>query len=305
MDIKVKKLYDISQIVVPEELTKWKVTDEQIEEELNKLTKLAATETEADTAEAGDCVALSCVEGTLNDRTVLLYPGLNLPGAEAAEQAVVGLAVGSEAVLELNGPQKLKVEKILRRVPAELTAELIKSQNVDGVATIDEYRQWYRDKAGMENREQALKQINSYYLETLAEKSEFDYDEAELNAWLDAQIQQQMAYMEQALGAEGIAAEGGFTDEDIAAMKQQGKLMPLKTAVEQYLCESNGFTFTADMFEDELKAAAEEMAGMPEMPGMPGVDEMLEQYRDMYVSQAYMTKAAELLAERAQNCLEV
>lgn len=291
MDIKVKQLYDISKIVVPQEMTKWKVTDDQIEEQLKTIAKLSAVETDGDVAAVDDCVVLSCEEGALAGRTVLLYPGLNLPGAEAAEQAVLGLSIGSELTVELNGEVKLKVEKILRRVPVAIDDELIKAQAIEGIATVDAYREWYRKKAGMENREQALKMIKSYYLDCLAEKSEFDYDHAELDAWVDEGIQQQIMYM-----AEVTGQPAEISEEEIAEMKRKGRLMPLRAVVEQEICQSQGFTFTQDMFEDEIKAMADEM---------PGMEDMLDDYRDMYVSNAYMDKASELLDECAQSCLEV
>lgn len=77
--------------------------------------------------------------------------------------------------------------------------------------------------------------------------------------------------------------------------------MHLRVAVEEEICKANGFTFTSDMFEDEIK----QMMDMPGMEDMPDMEAMLDDYRAMYVNQAYMEKASELLDEQAQSCLEV
>ena len=296
MEVKVKKMYDISDIAVPEELTKWKVSDEQVNERLAAIAKLAAAEREADSAEAGDCVVLSCTEGALKERTILLYPGLKLPGAEAAEEAVLGLSAGSELTVELNGREKLKVKKILRRTPVPVDDVLIKEQAIDGVGTVAEYCEWYRAEAGRDNREMALKQIKNYFLDTIVENSEFDYDKEEMDAVLEKQLAAQLAYEEQMTGR-----EEEFSEEERAEMKASGSMRFLRAAVEEEICKKNGFTFTRDMFEDEIR----EMMDMPGIEDMPGVEDMLDEYRDMYVSQAYMEKASELLDEQASSCLEV
>lgn len=290
MNIKVKKLYDIAKVVVPKEMTMWKVTDEEIQEQLKTLSMLSAEERDADTAETGDCVKCFCLSGGLKDRTVLIYPGKEIPGAEEAEQAVMGITVGTEFAVELNGEQELKVEKIIRRIPVVVDDALVQKQNIQGVSTVDEYCEWYRQTTGEINREQALKQIKIYYLEAMAEKSELEYDKAEMEIWVEGQVQQYVAEME------AMGQKEELSEEMLGQMKEQCAASRFGEAVAKAICEEQGIFFTADMFEDELKQMAEEM---------PGMEDMLDEYAQMYVGNAYTGKAIELLDEQAHTCPEV
>lgn len=284
MEVKVKKLYDVSKIVVPDEMKEWKTTDSQIQEQLEVLSRLSAKEENVSLVEKGDCVVLSCTEGALKDRTVLLYPGLNLPGAEKAEEAVIGLAAGSELVTELHGAVKLKIEKIVRRVPTAIDDALVQMQNIEGVTTVDAYRAWYKETTDEANKERVLKGINAYYIDMLAEQSEFEYDQTEIEQWIEEQIQ-----MQKACGEE-------IPEEMFEMMRAEGPRPLFREAVAKAICEAEGFTFTPDMFEDELKMLVEQM---------PEMEAMLDEYKEMYVQGAYMDKAMELLSEPAKKCLEV
>lgn len=291
MDIKVKKLYDVSQVVVPEEMTKWKVTDTQVEEQLEVLRRLTAVETEAETVEKGDCVCCSCSAGALKGRTVLIYPGMNLPGAEAAEEAVLSAKPGSEFTVELNGEAVLKVEKIVHRVPAEISDDLAKAQGIEGVETLDDYRAWYRKTTGETQRAQVLQQIKNYILDEVAKYSEFEYDEAEVNGWIEEQMQMQLAFE-----AEQTGMPAEMSEEERQGMSEFIFLNMTRVTVMEQICENHGFTFTADMFVDEVKSL---------IGDMPGMEDMVQEYAESYAGNAYMEKVLELLDEQAQSCLEV
>lgn len=291
MEIKVKALYDVSKVVVPKELTEWKVTEEQVQEHLNQIARLAADTQEASVVEKGDCVKCSCTEGALAGREVLIYPGLKLPGAEQAEEAVLSLTAGSEFTVELNGEEKLKVEQILRRIPAAVDDNLIQRQAIDGVTTVDEYCSWYRKNTEETNRTQALKLIQNYYIQTITDHSEFEYDQAEMDELVERQLKEQLAYEMEMTGEKFELSE-----EELMLAKEQMSSGQLRSAVEQAMCNAAGIVLTPDMFEEELKAIAAEM---------PGMEDMMDEYRELYLNQAYAERAVELIDEQAKSCLEV
>lgn len=290
MEAKVKVLFDPALVVVPEEMTRWKVTDQQVEEQLERIGRLNAREVSADMAAAGDCVVCSCEAGQLEGRTVLLYPGLCVPGAEAAEQAALGRKVGETFEAELNGTLTLTVQKVIHRMFRGVDDEAVQALGIDGVTTVEAYRTWYQKDAGEKNREQALKYIKFYILDTVAAKSEIEVNQAELDAWARPQVEQ--AY--ESMQVPGMPLEN--RDEMMAMLKEQCIQGFRRDQVSRALCGAQGFVYTPDMFEAQVA----EMAAQ-----MPGMEEMLEEYRTMFVNDAYMMKTMELLDAQARGCLEV
>lgn len=291
MEIKVREIYDVSQIEVPKELGLWKVSDEQMDAQLKVLARLAAQDIPADKAQAGDCVRCICLSGELEGREVLLYPGMKIPGAEQAEAAVEGCGAGDVIHTVLNGDAELQIREILRRKPAEVDDALIESLCMEGVGTLEAYRAWYKKTTAESNQTQAVKQIQNYMLDELAARSVVEADEAEMERGAEAQARQRFAFD---METGGMQME--LTDEMLEELKQESRLQMRRDAVEKAFCEEQGFTFTPDMFEEEMREIAEMM---------PGMDDMLDEYRSMYVQSAYSNKARELLEEQAKSWLEV
>ena len=116
----VSKLCDVDRIAIPEELLEVKIDEACVEDGLKALSLRYAAETAADTVEAGDIVHCRADKAAYPDgRTVLLFTGTEIPGAEAAAANAIGKRVGdvfAAQLLEKNA--ELCVEKIVRRIPA-------------------------------------------------------------------------------------------------------------------------------------------------------------------------------------------
>lgn len=291
MEVRVKKLFDLSQIKVPIELKSWRVNEVQVQEQLQSLARLSAVERTADCVETGDSVFLSCNSGQLKDRQILLYPGLHLPGAQEAEEAVLGLSVGNEIVVELSGKAQLKIEKIVRRVPAEINDRLIQEQEIENVADVDSYIAWYKETAGEKNKENAVRALKNYFIDAMVQNSEFSFDEEEMKTWVEEQFQRQIA-----LESAETGQEPEISEEEIPEMKAYYRETAFREALEKSICQENGFEFTPDMFDEEVR----ELTG-----DLPGMEEMIEEYKAMFVQNAYTDKVMELLDESARKCLEV
>ena len=102
MKSRVVSYYDYKKLEIPEELTRWHIPDEEIWKELEFQAGDHAVEKRAeDAVKIGDSVRCVCVKASKEkwkDRTVLLYPGRGLPGAESAETAVLAMAWARTAV---------------------------------------------------------------------------------------------------------------------------------------------------------------------------------------------------------------
>lgn len=87
MKSKMINCYDYTQLEVAEELGRWRYPDSEIQEELEALARDHSGEEEMEEVKEGDSVRCICTESSLENwkgRTVLLYPGRKLPGAEEA-----------------------------------------------------------------------------------------------------------------------------------------------------------------------------------------------------------------------------
>lgn len=115
----VSKLYDIDSIAIPAELLALCVDEQQVEQSVRQPALRYASEAPADAVQPGDVVRCRADAASYPDgRTILLFPGMALPGAEAAEQAVLGRGVGDEFSAPLCGRNAvLTVEGITRRTP--------------------------------------------------------------------------------------------------------------------------------------------------------------------------------------------
>jgi hypothetical protein len=254
--------FDYRTLEIPEELTKWKISDEEIEAELKALSgDYASEEWAADQVRAGDSLRCICLAGSdelLKDRVLFLYPGRALPGAEAAEGAVLGKKCGD--VLETfvgkqMRPVKLEIAGVMRRVTLPVGDELVKKLEIPGVFTVEDYYCWYREQHREERRMKAGYGIIRYWLTEMMERSEIFVDEEEKREW---SLTRGRAFFEGML-ASGydlrIPSEGFeiLTDEQAiekAAKEQAERFVPFLLL--EYLCRQDGYVLTKEDYEKEI-----------------------------------------------------
>ncbi len=293
----VTKLCDISNLTVPEELGKWHMRPEEVEDRLNTLARIHAQEFHPDTVLPGDSVRLGC-PGRMD---VLLFPGLGLPGAEEAEKAVTGLHVGDTLTAPINGRgMTMTVSEILRRVPGAITDALVQAEKIDGVSTVDQYRRWYWETTEARNRESALKEIAFSLLESIRECSEYALDPKEADEW--TQKRAEAAFNESiAMGEDPHIPDEGFellTDEQaIARLKEQVLPEFQMVLVSRKLCEARGISLTWEDVREEF-----EQLMPPEARGETAEEQ--ESIRTAFLESAFVTKAFELLCVTAEKFLE-
>ncbi len=260
--------FDYKTLEVPEELTKWKIPDEEITAELSALAgDHAIEESVEDAVRDGDSVRCVCLEGSaerLSGRIVFLYPGRKLPGAEAAEMAVLGKKTGEQVETVLgkdNDTAILELTDIVRRKVLPAGDELVRSLELPGVSTVEDYFDWYREKNRKERRTRAGYRIIQFWLEQMLERSEYRIDEEEKREW---------SYARGKIYFEGMLAAGvdlripseGFellTDEQAitqAAAQQAERFKPFLLL--QYLCRQDHYALTEEDYERELVVLAAE-----------------------------------------------
>lgn len=186
MNSKVIRLWDHTNEPVPEEYCHWGVTDAEVEEQLQLLSRNRAQLVEKDAVEEFDAVRCRVHNGTLP--VTLVYPGRKL--YPELEQAVLGARVGEERTAMVEGKTiTLTIERICAYVPAPVDDALIKSEKLPGIKTVEQYKTWWQEQ---ENAERFAKNSQHFAYELLhkmAENSEMDVDEEEMTASLRERAQ--------------------------------------------------------------------------------------------------------------------
>lgn len=186
MRSKVTSLLDLAAAVIPEELRRWRVTEQEIDGELARLSAVHAREREADQVREGDGVVCRGESGAArwNRPVLLFYPGYGLC-ERALEDALPGMRKGEcGTVSAAEGEVRLTVLKILRgREPFPLCDDLVRLERIEGVETVAEYRRWYREKKEAQRRRECGVPIGRRLIQELKERSEVLIDGEEETRW--------------------------------------------------------------------------------------------------------------------------
>lgn len=265
MRSKLIKCYDYRRLAVPEELRKWRFPESQIDGELEALARDHSIEHETDEpVKDGHSVQCTCLEdgeGGWEGRTVLLYPGRSLPGAEEAEQAALGKSPGETFSCRIKGrPLVLKVEKAVEKKIFTVGDELVGLLGLPGVRTVEDYRRWYHETHDQKYRDKASIRICQFWLEAILKESTFDADEEEKAAWCHHQAKTRY----DALVAAGVdprkQPDGtSLTEEEtMQVMEKEQERYYLPNVIYCYFCEKDGFSVTEEDMEEMVRQMAAE-----------------------------------------------
>lgn len=292
MEIIVHHLQDVSTIDIPKNLTQWRINDSCINAQLDLLAKLYANEINVECVKNGDCVVCECLEGNLNNTTILIYPGLNLPHAIELEQKVIDCHVGDIIKGDLNGEVKLQIKSIVRKENCVIDNHFISSLDIENVNTVDEYKVWYKNQEEKNRKSQAIKEIENYLLDEITQNSSFEeLNREEFDNFLTSQAKEMFEFEKNLAGD-----TNELTLEYLQELKNTIEFNLKREAVGKKICQDNGFTFDISMFKEEIKQLLDEFGGM---------EDMVNEYKEMFVRNAYVDKVYEILEERAIACLEV
>ena len=251
----VSRLCDINSIAIPEELLHVEVDEQAVEAQVQALSLRCAEETEAERVETGDVVhckadAISYPDG----RVILLFTGTAVPGAEEAAKAALGKAVGDTFPAVLAGKTaELAVEKIVRRVPVEVTDVVVAALGIDGVTTVEGYRAYVRAQAIANQQMENTKMITAHFLREMVENSAFVYDETAMEQYIQTNMPQFLAE----------CAESGeeVSEEEIrASVVDQMK----QSWVAEAFCKSRGIEVDKAAIEEQADQMVEMMRLMGE-----------------------------------------
>lgn len=246
----VSNLYDIDSIVIPDELIDVSVDGQRVEDEVSTLALRYAKETLADKVEKGDLVYCKADKDSYPDgRTILVYTGIVVPGAEKAAEDVLGKSVGDTVKTEIAGKVvELTVEKILRRTPVEVNDDLVAGMGIEGVTTLDEYRKHVSDRIIEDVKLENEKAIVRYYLDQMVSNSTFVYDEKEMEDYVSEMSERYKAECE----AMGEPYDPEEMKESIICQAKQDWMV-------EAFCKSKGIEIDHEAIEEDTDRMIEMM----------------------------------------------
>ncbi len=185
LNSRVTKFYDYMADELPEELSTITVIEDEIDSMVEKLRLKHLIVEHPEAVAEGDSVKCKCLsDGKYHDRPILLYPGLELPGAERAEKDVLGVCVGVPFDTEI-GEEKVKlvIEEISRQSNTVVNDALVQTEGLKGVATVEAYRDWCRKEIEEKKKEALSEKIAAWFFQNFLEKAEIYEDEQEKQQW--------------------------------------------------------------------------------------------------------------------------
>lgn len=265
MKSKIISCYNYKQVEVPEELTRWHIPDSEIKEELEALARDHSGEEEIESEiREGDsvrCVCTNSSQDTWKERIILLYPGRKLPGAEEAEQMILGKRKGEELACRLGSTEvSLRVETVIRRNVMEPGDELTARLGLPGVSTVEDYYRWYHGQKDEGRRQEACNAIVREWLTAIAANSEFEIDEEERREWCDERARVLYRGM-LAAGHDPRKQEDGTVvteEEAVREMSKEQERYFIPYIIYCYFCENNGFAVTEEDYRTAVKNLAKE-----------------------------------------------
>ncbi len=303
MKSKVVKIFDYKSLTLPSELCKWRISDDEIYDSLKNLAKEHSIIKSVNTVKNGDSVACKCKNGNdiLTSRTVLIFPGRKLPGAENAEKAVIGKKVGDcvSCTLADYGTVMLEITQCRRCEVSDINDEFVKKLDIDGVDTVQKYFAQYRKDKAETHRNDAKLAIARYWLAAIREKSKLDIDVNEETAY----TRERAAFLYNLMSKIGedphlVNGELVSDEEAMANLIHEQKGVFSTDLISIALAEQDGFVFDDNEYEKLIMLEAETKN--------ISADEIKENTNfAAYRAGVCLNRAGEMLMREAEKFLEV
>lgn len=217
---KVIDLYDYKNIDLHAVVEPFTFSDEEMKEAATKKFKRVAKLENVSEISLGDFVTLSCeAESSKFTKNHLnLCVGKGLYSAEF-EEKIIGFEVASEKTIDVSGEEvKVTIEDIKRRVIPELTDEAVRLLEIEGVTTVEAFKEMILDEEKAEYRESYAEALTLYLLGEINGNSTFELDDEELAH----DKERSLVLAKEMLKSAGLNPETA-TDEEVMAVSGRTK----------------------------------------------------------------------------------
>jgi len=294
MTSKIIKMFDPALVEVPADLLNFRVSEDEINAELQRMSKAHAKECFVDTVALYDSVLCELPDGQL----LPFYPGRGLH--EQGESALMGKTIGDAVAGSLhNAEVDCTVKSILRKSAMEIGDELIRECGIPGVDSLDAFVAEFRTNTERERREMQKDRVARFLESEVIDHTEMEEDAEELTA-LSTEISKKQYEAMVAAGIDPTIPDFGtdfLTEEEaLNNMIEQNKERIRGILIEEYYA-----TEVNPISEEEKQAALEQLCEMTKK----SIPELTDYCGEILIKDyMYSAKLRSVLSERAEMLLE-
>ena len=285
--VKVLKLYDFTQCVLPDVLFDIKIPQKSIDEKLTKAAEhFLAIEEQEGAIEKGDIVGIKIAseDSFLASECERLSVGKGFFSKEI-EAALIGKKKGDTFATEADGAQaSITVLWVKRRVVPKFTDAMAAAMNVEDVTNVQEYTDYVPQELVDEDKEKKQNAIWNMVSKKLLEESSFDVDEQEV----DAQYKKDLAYLQKELEDDfeefmQVKYHGKTLEESKKNYKQEIVKTLELCAIAAPMAEEDGTQWTREDYEAVIDDMVSEEYSKEELQQSMSYEDYVKQQMEEYL----------------------
>jgi FKBP-type peptidyl-prolyl cis-trans isomerase (trigger factor) len=285
--VKVLKLYDFTQCVLPDVLFDIKIPQKSIDEKLTKAAEhFLAIEEQEGAIEKGDIVGIKIAseDSFLASECERLSVGKGFFSKEI-EAALIGKKKGDTFATEADGAQaSITVLWVKRRVVPKFTDAMAAAMNVEDVTNVQEYTDYVTQELVDEDKEKKQNAIWNMVSKKLLEESSFDVDEQEV----DAQYKKDLAYLQKELEDDfeefmQVKYHGKTLEESKKNYKQEIVKTLELCAIAAPMAEEDGTQWTREDYDAVIDDMVSEEYSKEELQQSMSYEDYVKQQMEEYL----------------------
>lgn len=225
---KLINLVDYKDMEITEDMCGTPLNEEELQGMLEKIAKRNVITIDVEVVENGDLIVIDIdSHGERLQRDLPITIGLGLFNIDI-ESKIIGMKKNEKKSIDYNGAEvSVEVKSIKRRIPAELTDEIIVSLNIEGVNSVNSYKKYLIEKDLYEKKLRILCQKG---IDFVLDNSEFYISEDDILVCYEENMK---AYIHQAASEQMTLDEftktlSGLTIEEFKQKKKSEAPMSIK-----------------------------------------------------------------------------
>jgi FKBP-type peptidyl-prolyl cis-trans isomerase (trigger factor) len=285
--VKVLKLYDYTECDLPEKLFEIKIPQKKIDGKIEKAAEhfLAIADQEG-AIEKGDIVAIKIAseDAFVASECERFSIGKGFFSKDI-EDALIGKQKGDVFTITPDGvPAEITVLWAKRRVVPAFTDAMAAAMDVEDVATVQEYTDYVTQELVFEDKEKKQNAIWTMVSRKILEESEFEVDEAEI----EAQYKKDITYLQKELEDDfeefmQVKYHGKTIDE----CKQNFKKEIVKTlelcAIAEPMAKEDSVEWTREEYDAVIEDMVSEEYSREELEQSMSYEDYVKQQKEAYL----------------------
>ena len=296
--VKVLKLFDFTKCELPDVLFDIKVKQEDIDFEIRKAAEHFLTIEQQDgPIENGDIVAVKIVSEDilLASECERLSVGKGFFSKDI-ETALVGKKKGETFSVTVNGSQdgsqdgsdgtkaEVTVLWVRRRVVPKFTDEMASAMGVEDVSTVSEYTDYVTEELANEDKEKKQNAIWLMVSKKLLEESEFEVDQADI----DAQYKKDITYLQGELEDDfeeymQVKYHGSTLEESKQGFREEIERTLKLCAIAEPMAKEEGVEWTREVYDATIDEMVSEDYTREELEASMSYEDYVKQQLEEFL----------------------